>query len=175
MRYIALLRGINLGGKTMMKMDDLKAEFERLGFGNVRSYINSGNLAFDTAKTTETKLIEKIEDAIEARFGRRVHVMVREQKDIERILKANPFDGQYESHKQMHVLFLKESMPAEKEEQLHAAALPGDRYSVADREIYCHLTGGVADSLLTKGFFEKKPAVPYTGRNWRTVEKLAEL
>lgn len=175
MRYIALLRGINLGGKTMMKMDDLKAEFERLGLGNVRSYINSGNLAFDTAKTTETKLIEKIEDAIEARFGRRVHVMVREQKDIERILKANPFDGQYESHKQMHVLFLKESMPAEKEEQLHAAALPGDRYSVADREIYCHLTGGVADSLLTKGFFEKKPTVPYTGRNWRTVEKLAEL
>ena len=49
------------------------------------------------------------------------------------------------------------------------------RSSVADREIYCHLTGGVADSLLTKGFFEKKPTVPYTGRNWRTVEKLAEL
>src|SRR3982751_5190732 len=139
MRYIALLRGINLGGANMMKMDDLKAVFSELGFENVRSYINSGNLAFDAAKISETTLINKIEDAVEVRFGRRVHVMVREQKDIERILKTNPFHGQYDSHKQMHVLFLKEAMPAGKEAQLHAAAFPGDRYFVADREIYCHL------------------------------------
>jgi len=62
MRYIALLRGINLGGANQMKMDDLKAVFAELGFENVKSYINSGNLAFDTKKTTESKLINKIED-----------------------------------------------------------------------------------------------------------------
>jgi uncharacterized protein (DUF1697 family) len=175
MRYVALLRGINLGGKTMMKMADLKAEFEELGFENVATYINSGNVAFDAAKTAENKLIHKIESAIEARFGRSVHVMVREQKDIERILKNNPFHGQYESHKHMHVLFLKDEMPKEKEEQLQAAALPGERYEIRGREIYNLLPSGVAGSLLTKGFFEKKPRVPYTGRNWRTVEKLAEM
>jgi uncharacterized protein (DUF1697 family) len=175
MRYVALLRGINVGGAVMIKMDDLKAEFEGLGFENVKSYINSGNIAFDTRKTAESGLVNKIEAAIETRFGRAVAVMVREQKDIERILKNNPFDGQYGSHKEMHVLFLKEPMPKDKEEQLQDAALPGERYEVRGREIYNHLPHGVAGSLLTKGFFEKKPKVWYTGRNWRTVEKLAEL
>src|SRR4029078_10756753 len=175
MRYIALLRGINLGGANQMKMDDLKAVFAELGFENVKSYINSGNLAFDTKKTTESKLINKIEDAVESKFGRRVHIMVREQREIERILKDNPFDGQYESHKHMHVLFLKEPMPVEKAKLLQQSALPGEKYDVRDREIYNLLPNGVAGSLLTKGLFEKIPPVPYTGRNWRTVEKLAEL
>ena len=158
-----------------MKMDDLKAVFAELGFENVKSYINSGNLAFDTKKTSESKLIKKIEDAVESRFGRRVHIMVRDQKDIEHLLKNNPFDGQYESHKHMHVLFLKEPLPAEKEKLLQASALPGEKYEVRGREIYNLLPNGVASSLLTKGFFEKKPVVAYTGRNWRTVEKLATL
>jgi uncharacterized protein (DUF1697 family) len=175
MRYIALLRGINIGGANQMKMDDLKAVFTELGFENVKSYINSGNLAFDTKKTAENRLIDKIEDAVEARFGRRVHIMIREQADIQRVLKSNPFDGQYESHKHMHVLFLKEPLPEEKKKLLQASALPGERYEVRECEIYNHLPNGVAGSLLTKGFFEKKPAVAYTGRNWRTVEKLAEL
>jgi len=175
MRYVALLRGINLGGANQMRMDELKAVFAELGFENIKSYINSGNLAFDTKKTSESKLIKKIEDAVESRFGRRVHIMVRDQNDIERLLKNNPFDGQYESHKHMHVLFLKEPLPAEKEKLLQASALPGEKYEVRGREIYNLLPNGVAGSLLTKGFFEKKPVVAYTGRNWRTVEKLATL
>jgi uncharacterized protein (DUF1697 family) len=164
-----------MGGAIMVKMADLKTEFEALGFKNVQSYINSGNVAFDAKKIAENKLIDKIESAVEAKFGRRVHIMIREQKDIERILKNNPFEGQYESHKHMHVLFLKEPMPAEKEQLLQQSALPGERYEVRGREIYNHLPSGVAGSLLTKGFFERKPRVAYTGRNWRTVEKLAEL
>jgi uncharacterized protein (DUF1697 family) len=175
MRYIALLRGINLGGNVMIKMEALRKAFEDLGFENVKTYINSGNVAFDTRKTAESRLVDGIESAVEMLVGRQVAVMVRSQKDIERILKNNPFDGQYESHKNMHVLFLKEKMPKEKEEQLQASALPGERYEVCEREIYNLLPQGVAGSLLTKGFFEKKPRVPYTGRNWRTVEKLAEL
>jgi uncharacterized protein (DUF1697 family) len=175
MRYVALLRGINVGGATMIKMEELRKTFEALGFENVVSYINSGNLVFDTKKTSESKLVAGIETAVESKFGRAIHIMVREQKDIEHILKNNPFDGQFDSHKMMHVLFLKEPMPAEKEALLQASALPGERYEIRGREIYNLLPNGVAGSLLTKGFFEKKPAVPYTGRNWRTVEKLAEL
>ncbi len=175
MRYIALLRGINLGGKTMIKMDVLKAEFEGLGFKNVTSYINSGNLAFDSTKTAEAKLVSKIEKAVENLMSRTVDIMVREQKDINRIINGNPFRGEYASHKEMHVLFLKEALPAEKQTLLENSALEGERYEVNDREIYCHLPLGVAESLLTKGFFEKKPRVSYTGRNWRTVEKLAEI
>ena len=85
-RYIALLRGINVGGGNMMKMDDLKAVFAGLGFESVVSYINSGNLAFDTKKAAESKLESMIEDAVEAKFGKRVDVMVRPQSEIVRCL-----------------------------------------------------------------------------------------
>jgi len=175
MRFVALLRGINLGGANMMSMADLKAEFEDLGFENVKTYINSGNLAFDCKSAGTAELGSRIERSIEKRFGKQIPVVVRQQKDIGRILKNNPFDGQYESHKHMHVLFLKEAMPAEKAGQLQAAALSGEGYEIRGLEIYNHLPNGVAGSLLTKGFFERKPKVCYTGRNWRTVEKLAEL
>lgn len=175
MRYIALFRGINLGGKTMIKMEALRSELERLGYKNVASYINSGNLAFDTTKTSEAKLEAKIEKAVEPLAGRNVDVMVREQKDIERVIAGNPFDGEYASHKEMHVVFLKEKMPAEKCELLVESALEGERYKIQDREIYCCLPHGVSGSILFKGFFDKKPRVSYTARNWRTVQKLVEL
>ena len=188
MRYLALLRGINVGGNTMIKMEELRRTFEALGLGNVKSYINSGNLAFDaeaggspppssgSASGNEGNLALKLEAAIEKDFGKQVPVIIRQQKeDIERILAGNPFDGEFESHKEMHVLFLKEVMPPEKAVQLTAAAVPPERFVMKGREIYCHLPMGVADSLLGKSFIEKKLKVAVTGRNWRTVQKLAEL
>jgi uncharacterized protein (DUF1697 family) len=160
----------------MMKMDVLKAVFEGLGFENVKSYINSGNFAFDTKKTAENKLVDKIEDAVEAKFDRRVHVMIREQGDIERVISTNPFHGAFGSHKEMHVLFLKEPLSAEKEKLLRETAFDGERYTAMGREIYAHLPKGVAESSLSKkAILDKAPCVSYTGRNWRTVEKLAEL
>ncbi len=174
-RYVALLRGINVGGNTMIKMEDLRAMFEGLGFENVVSYINSGNLAFDVRKASEDALIGKIEAAIENHLGKPVRVMVREQNDIERVLANNPFEGQYASHKEMHVLFLKNELSKENEKWLSEAAPSGERFSVAGREIYCHLPMGVADSYLGRGQFEKKLKISVTARNWRTVQKLAEV
>jgi uncharacterized protein (DUF1697 family) len=174
-RYVALLRGINVGGNTMIKMEDLRAMFEGLGFENVVSYINSGNLAFDVRKTSEASLVAKIEQAVEALIGKPVQVMVRDQKDIERIRANNPFDGQYGSHKEMHVLFLKAELSKENEKWLLETAPPKERFAVSGRAIYCHLPMGVADSYLGRGQFEKKLKVAVTARNWRTVQKLAEL
>lgn len=175
MRYVALLRGINVGGNTMIRMEDLRRMFEGLGFDNVVSYINSGNLAFDTRKASESRLAAKIEAAVEDHIGKPVQVMVRSQKDIEQILKNNPFDGQYASHKEMHVLFLKNDLSKENEKWLAETAPSAERFSAVGREIYCHLPMGVADSYLGRGQFEKKLKIAVTARNWRTVEKLAEL
>jgi uncharacterized protein (DUF1697 family) len=175
MRYIALLRGINVGGNTMIKMAELSKMFESLGFESVKTYINSGNLGFDSAKTAEKKLVAQIEKAIEDTFGKKVAVMIRERKDIDRVLANNPFDGEFESHKEMHVLFLSEEMSADKEKQLLDATPEGERYKCNGRELYCHLPKGVIDSLLGKSFLEKKLKLASTGRNWRTVQKLAEL
>ena len=175
MRYVALLRGINVGGNTMIKMVELKSTFEKLGFKDVVSYINSGNLAFDAAKASEEKICTKIEKAIEKDFGKAIPVMIREQSSIKKILDNNPFHGAYESHKLMHVLFMKNEMPDEKQELLKAAESENEKFEVRGLEIYALLKQGVADSLLGKGFIDKKLKVPVTGRNWRTVEKLAEL
>src|SRR4030095_15849203 len=175
MRYVALLRGINVGGNMMIKMADLKSNFEALGFKNVVSYINSGNLAFDAPKTTEEKICTKIEKAIEKEFGKPIQVMVREQDSIKKLLEKNPFQGAYETHKQMHVLFMKEKMPKDKQEQLKAADTDDEKFDIRGLEIYALSKVGVADSLLGKGFIDKKLKVAITGRNWRTVEKLAEL
>jgi len=188
MRYVALLRGINVGGNTMIKMEELRRTFEALKFENVVSYINSGNLAFDVSSKrvssphvskgsspAEIKLITKIESAIEKDFAKSIPVMLREQPCIDRILKNNPFDGQFESHKEMHVLFMKDEMPKDKEKQLLEQQTENERFAIKGREIYCHLKLGVADSLLGKGFIDKKLKVSITGRNWRTVEKLSTL
>jgi uncharacterized protein (DUF1697 family) len=175
MRYVALLRGINVGGNTMIKMSELSTMFESLGFESVKTYINSGNIGFDSAKTAEKKLVAKIEKGIEEQFGKNISVMVREREDIGRVLANNPFDGEFESHKEMHVLFLSEEMSADKENQLAEACPEGERYKCVGRELYCHLPKGVIDSLLGKSFLEKKLKLSSTGRNWRTVQKLAEL
>ena len=175
MRYVALLRGINVGGNTMIKMAELKRSFESLGLKNVVSYVNSGNLAFDSRSIAEKTLIKRLEDVIEMDFGKRVQVMVREQREIEKIITANPYEGEYESHKEMHVLFLKEEIPEGKMTELRAAAPAKERFTAIGREIYCHLPMGVAESLMGRGLVEKKLKIPVTARNWRTVQKLAEL
>jgi len=186
MRYVALLRGINVGGNTMIKMEDLRKMFEDLGFENVVSYINSGNLAFDagdgsphvskgSSQKLESELSSSIETAVESHLGKPVQVMVRTQKDIEKVISRNPFDGQFGSHKEMHVLFLKDKLSAESERWLKETIPPGERFTAIGREIYCHLPMGVADSYLGRGQFEKKLKIAVTARNWRTVLKLAEL
>ena len=176
MRYVALLRGINVGGNTMIKMEDLRTMFEGLGFENVVSYINSGNLAFDiSTRTNEATLCSKIEKAVEDHIGKPVQVMVRKQSDIEHVLAKNPFDGKFASHKEMHVLFLKDKLSAANEKWLRETVPTGEQFAAADREIYCYLPMGVADSYLGRGQFEKKLKVAVTARNWRTVQKLAEL
>lgn len=175
-RYIALLRGINVGGNTMVKMDELKAEFERLGFENVCSYINSGNIGFDSSRSSEKGLAKDLEDAVEKRFGRHFDVIIRRQDAIRGIFQANPFAGEFESHKQMHVLFLKSELPLQKQFQLSETDFGSETVICLGREIYVLMPSGVAESVFSrKAILDKAPRVPYTARNWRTVEKLASL
>lgn len=159
----------------MVKMSELKTALESLGLVNVVTYINSGNVAFDHEKTTDRKLVAKIEPAVETLVGKPIRVMVRSQTDIKRILDADPFAGKYESHKQMHVLFMDSDMPVEAISALKEKESDSEKFLAKGNEIYALLTGGVADSILGSGFIERKLGVAYTGRNWRTVQKLAEL
>ncbi len=175
MRYVALPRGINVTGSNMIKLAELKAAFESLGFENVVTYINSGNVAFDSKKTAEATLVKKIAPVVEKLAGKPISVMVRSQNDIKTILASDPFAGKYERPQQMHVLFMNGPMAADKVKDLQEQQTDREKFVVKGNEIYAMLLGGVAESMLGKGFIERKLGVNYTGRNWRTVQKLAEL
>lgn len=175
MRYVALLRGINVTGKNMIKMETLRATFESLGFANVTSYINSGNIAFDTKKSAETKSVTKIEQAIDNEFGMRVSVMIREQTAIADVLSNNPFIDRYETPQQMNVLFLRDEIPVEKHNEILALQSDKEFMAIRGREIYLLLLCGFPESLLGRGVIERRLKMPITVRNWRTVEKLGKL
>ncbi len=175
MKYVALLRGINVGGKNKVKMETLREICASIGFENVKTYINSGNVIFETRKTDDLKLAEKIEKAIEKEFGLQIKVMVRRIEEIENIVKNNPFDGQFENDKDLHVFFLDEEIPNEKRELLLSNNNENDMFAVRGREIFCLLRVSVLDSLIGKDYIAKKLKVSATARNWRTVNKILEI
>lgn len=174
-KYVAFLRGINVGGKNQIKMETLREVCAALGLENVKTYINSGNVLFETARADDKKLAAKIERAIEAEFSLKIKVMVRAASEIEKIIENNPFEGQFEREKDLHVLFLDEELPAEKRELLLANNNENEKFAVRGREIFCLLRVGVADSLLGKDYVGKKLKTPATARNWRTVNKILAL
>lgn len=175
MKYTAFLRGINVGGKNKIKMETLREMFAALGFQNIKTYINSGNVIFETRKTDDKKLAAKIEKAIEKEFSLIIRVMVRTVDEIQEIVKNNPFAGQFENEKDLHVFFLDEELPEEKRKQLLEQNNKNETYKVRNREIFCHLRVSVLDSLMGKDFIGKKLKVSATARNWRTVNKILEF
>ena len=175
MKYAAFLRGINVGGRNKIKMETLREVCSALGFENVKTYINSGNVIFETAKTDDLKLAEKIEKAIEKEFSLKIKVMVRQMSEIEDIIKNNPFDGQFENDKDLHVFFLDEELPTEKHELLLSNNNENEMFAVQNREIFCLLRVSVLDSLMGKDYIGKKLKVSATARNWRTVNKILEF
>jgi len=174
-KYVAFLRGINVGGNNKIKMEALRETFAALGCRNVKTYINSGNVIFETAKTDNNKLAAKIEKAIEKEFSLNIRVMVRTMTEIEDIIENNPFDRQFENDKDLHVLFLDEELAEEKRELLLANNNENEMFAVRNREIFCLLRVSVLDSLLGKDYVGKKLKTPATARNWRTVNKIVEL
>ncbi len=175
MKYVAFLRGINVGGKNKIKMETLREQFAALGFENVKSYINSGNVIFETPKTDDKKLAAKIEKAIEKKFSLSIKVMTRSVSEIEEIVKNNPFAGQFDNDKNLHVFFLNEELSAENRETLLSNNNENEMFAVGNREIFCLLRVSVLDSLIGKDYIGKKLKVPATARNWRTVTKILEF
>jgi len=175
MKYVAFLRGINVGGKNKVKMETLREVCSSLGFENVKTYINSGNVIFETAKMSDKKLAAQIESAIEKEFALKIKVMVRTFEEIKDIIENNPFDGQFENEKDLHVFFLDEELPSEKRELLLEHNNENEMFSVQKREIFCLLRVSVLDSLMGKDYIGKKLKVSATARNWRTVNKIVGL
>ena len=175
MKYVAFLRGINVGGKNKIKMETLREVCVAQGFQNVKTYINSGNLVFETVENDDKKPAEKIESAIEKEFSLKIKVIVRTIDEIENLILNNPFTGQFENDKDLHVFFLDEELPNEKREILLSNNTENEQFAVQNREIFCLLKISVLDSLIGKDYIGKKLKVSATARNWRTVNKILDL
>jgi len=175
MKYVAFLRGINVGGHNKIKMETLRDVFAARGYKNVKTYINSGNVIFEMIEADDNALAAKIEQAIQTEFSLNIKVMVRTISEIEDIIKNNPFDGRFENDKDLHILFLDEELPEDKRQLLLSNNNENEQFAVRNREIFCLLRVGVLDSLLGKDYIGKKLKTPATARNWRTVNKIAEF
>jgi uncharacterized protein (DUF1697 family) len=173
--FIALLRGINVGGKTLIKMPELKSLLASMGFDDVTTYIQSGNVVFSSSSGDGQALAAAIEERIAETFGLRPTVLIRTPMELTEIADGNPFLGRETDLSKLHVVFLSGPPAAASVEELDPKRSPPDEFSVRGREIYLHLPNGMGRSKLTVDYFEKRLGVRATARNWKTLNKLIEL
>lgn len=177
--YIALLRGINVGGRNKIKMAELKRTFETMGLGQVQTYIQSGNVLFESNEGEES-LRKRIEHGIEKNFGFSVSVVLRTVGELERIIRNCPFsekevttaDAASDS-KSLYVSLLDEVPSQEAIEKLSACKNESEKFQVEGREVYLLFRHSIRNSKLATNL--QKLGVSMTTRNWKTINKLAEL
>jgi uncharacterized protein (DUF1697 family) len=175
MKYVALLRGINVGGHNKIKMDELREMFSTLGFENVQSYINSGNIIFDSGKSKNKTLVTKIEKAIEKTFSLSIKVVVRESAEINDLVAQNPFDDKMSPDNNLFVAFLSDELSSDKQELLLSNNNESEEFAIVNQDVFCLSQKGFRDGLLGKKYIDNKLKTSATVRNWRTVNKLLEF
>jgi uncharacterized protein (DUF1697 family) len=173
--FVALLRGINVGGKTMVSMPELRSLFESLGHADVSTYVQSGNVIFRTPSGEQEALAAELEQRIASAFEVSPAVLLRTPAELTEIAGANPFLDHEPDFLKLHVVFLSAVPKADGVGELDPSRSPPDEFSVRGREIYLHLPNGAGRSKLTIDYFENRLGVRATARNWKTVTKLLEL
>ena len=189
--HLALLRGINVGGRNKVPMADLREVVTSLGHTGVSTYIQSGNVLFSTAEDDTAKLAAALESAIEDRFGIWSSVVVLSRDELARVLAANPYPDE-PNPRMVHVVFLNGSPPRDLLDRItaaeSAAAAKGSRDAVqlvgpsAGQALFLHTPDGFGTSELAQNVFKilappkkSKPGLAATARNWATATKLLSL
>ena len=172
--WIALLRGINVGGKNRLPMKELVRELEQLDLVNVRTYIQSGNAVFQAPRSKIAKLGDRIGQRIEQSHGFQPRVLILSAGDLQRASKANPFHEAQQEAKTLHLFFLSAVPETPDLPGLQERKEPSERFELIRDVFYLHAPRGLARSKLAASV-EKRLGVAATGRNWRTVQKLIEM
>jgi len=174
-RHIALLRGINVGGRNKLPMNVLAPLFEAAGCSHVRTYIQSGNVIFAARPDAARQMAAEVSKRIKAKCKLDVPVVVRTKKEWNAIVAGNPFFKRGADEANLHVICLADKPTKTQVASLDPNRSPGDELFVQGKDIYLHLPNGVARSKLTNAYFDKTFGTVSTGRNWRTVLKLQEM
>ncbi len=174
-RYVALLRGINVGGNKKVPMARLRELLEGLGYTDVATLLQSGNAVFTSKEKKPALLARRIEAALAEEFGFEVPVLVRTRDELAAAIQANPLPGAEEAPSQFLVTFLSDVPDPQRLQALDPAADLPDEFRVVGREIYARFPNGIRDSKLAVVLGGTRLGVTPTARNWSTVTKLLEL
>jgi uncharacterized protein (DUF1697 family) len=164
--YVALLRGINVGGAHKVPMSDLRTLFETLGHADVRTYIQSGNVVFTAKAGTPARVRAALEKSVAGEFGFDVTVLLRTAPELAATMKRNPYG------EDAYVTFLEEPADATKVKAIDPAPFAPDEFAVHGREVFVTCPNGYGRTKINNTFFERKLATKATTRNWRTVTTL---
>lgn len=168
-RHVALLRGINVGGRGIVSMAALRELFESLGHVEVTTLIQSGNVVFTSPEPVEPGSLDA---AIRERFAVNCTVVVVDQDELDRVVSDNPFTGHEPTT--VHVGFMAEPPSRSAVAALHTADLAPEQHVAHGRQIYLHLPNGMGRAR-SPSYLERRLRMPITFRNWSTVTKLAGL
>ena len=176
-KYISMLRGINVSGQKIVTMQELKTLYESLDLKNIKTYIQSGNVIFESPDTDVSELINKLETAIKQTFGFSVIVIIRTENEFQHIIEKNPFYGKRkEDIKKLHVTFLSDTPSKSSINSMIKKVEQGvDEWFITEKEIYLYCPNGYGRTKLTNNYFENKLNVSATTRNWKTVNKLYDF
>lgn len=173
--YIALLRGINVSGQKLIKMADLRQHLSALSFQNIQTYIQSGNIVFQShekADAVESLIAEKIEEV----YGFTVPVLVKSKEELNEIYEHNPFlNGKDSDSRFLHVTMLNGKSKSDAKTLLYDYIAQSEKLAIRNREVYLFMPSGYGKTKLTNTLIEKKLGVNATTRNWKTITKLVEM
>jgi len=173
-RHVVLMRGINLGSRNRVSMPKLRQALQGAGYDDVKTYLQSGNVALSSTKTADA-VRRSCERLISKELGLDVDVVVRSRTQLAAVVKRNPLGKVAKNPKRYQISFLAAKPPTGLKKKLDAAAAEQERFVIAGREIYAWHPEGVARSKLWALLAGKELGVTATSRNWTTVTKLLEL
>lgn len=177
MRFIAILRGINVGTGRKVPMADLNKLCELLGLQQVQSYIQSGNLVFELAQPEPISELEiRLQKAFSEAFGFEIPVLIRTSEEWSNSIAQNPFMNEENMDiDRLHLTCLKEMPSPELLEKIKTFQYLPDRYEIIGRDVFIFCAAGYGTSKLVNTFFESKLKTSATTRNWKTVMQLNEM
>lgn len=173
--HVALLRGINVGGKNKMSMRELAAIFEESGCGEVRTYIQSGNVVFMASPSVARKVPATVTQVIHDHIKQHIPVILRTESELRSVVRSNPFLKVGADPRSLHVAFLQSVPRASRARGMDPERSPGDSFQLRGRELYLRLPNGTARTKITNAWIDSQLETTSTIRNWRTVLKLLEI
>ena len=174
--YIALLRGINVSGKRKVPMADLRTMLTDIGLANVKTYIQSGNVVFESKEDNTAILEDSIAEHIKSTFGFEVPVLVKTKTELEVIFKSNPYmDLDAIAEKQLYFVLLKNLAEKELTKAFHSEKYANEDFKITDDCVYLLCKIGYGKAKLNNNLIERKLKVEATTRNYNTMVKLLDL